>query len=579
MAGHARTPTLYSVDRAGRPARSIPRAGFWLGGTILPLLAFALVALLAVPSASPSSTTTFQSGTQLPVSGPAFSGPTLSLVRPVVAGTDAPGFLGADVRPYYALGPQETSAWTASGLQFIRWPGGAVVDEYNVTANRIYYDNGNSYTPPTNVSTFSKWCGTVACHAIIGLPAEIDRPTTAASYVSYIEHSVGFTPDYWEIGNEPSVWTHFGTPWTRWNTTQDQNATPTSYALLLHQYIAAVRAVDPSAKFVGLGGLGTGAYGESTWITAAVRANGANLSALSIHVYPAGGSNAVNVTAQSFFGTLTGNSAISVRVPTDRAAIASACPSCHIALLATELGSGTSGGPYATYMSGFEVVPFLAAEVVQAAELKLTQIDLFAFESTYAGSILNGTGQPTAVATLYQSFLAPLRPQVLASNLTDPAKGIYVLPTRSAAGAYASILVANTNVSTPFVFQVLTPGGLPVSATFSVWTAGRTVPAVSTTSVADGVTYRVGPEGVALLEVGGGIVHQLPVPTPPGHPLGLSLALPAPTVQGVLSLAAPTSMTFPCWAVATARRRADPLATARCRYRPYRPSERLPSRF
>jgi Glycoside hydrolase family 44 len=548
---------MFGEPRAGRPARRAPRWAPWLGGAMLPAVALTVIALLAVPSAAAGGGTALQAGPLLPVQGASFSGPTVSLQNPTVVGTEAPGFLGANVRPYYSLGVEESAEYAASGLQYVRWPGGAVVDEYNVTSNLIYNNDGSAYSPPTDVAAFAHWCVSVGCHAIVGLPAEIDSPSTAAYYVNYIERTVGFTPAYWEIGNEPAVWTHFGTPWSHWTTAQAVNATPMSYANLLHAYIAAIRGVDPTARFVGLGGVGTGAYGETTWITAAVRENGPNLSAISIHVYPAGGSVAGTVTAQSFYATLTGNSAISVRVPADRAAISSACPGCPIQLLASELGSGTSGGPFATYMSGFAVVPYLAAEVVQALQQNLSQVDLFAFESTYAGSILNGTGQPTEVATLYAAFLAPLHSQLLASNLTNPTRGLYVLPTRSPLGGAASILVADTNLTTGFSFEVRTAGDLPAPATFTVWNAGRTVPLVSMVSSAQGVLYRIGPGGVGLLQVGGGIVAQHPVPTPPARTLGLSFALPAPTVQNVLNLAAPTSMTFPCWAVATARRRPE----------------------
>ncbi|MCI4340402.1 MAG: hypothetical protein L3J73_03950, partial [Thermoplasmata archaeon] len=465
----------------------------------------------------------------------------------------------ANVRPYYALGADESAAFSSSGLQVVRWPGGAVVDRYNVSANRIYNDDATSYFPPTNVSEFAQWCRSVSCRAMVGLPAEINDPATAAYYVAYIEKTVGFVPDSWEIGNEPTVWTHFGWSWSSWTTAQNQNATPSTYAQMLHRYIAAIRAVDPAARIVGLGGLGTGAWGETSWISAAVRANGANLSGVSIHVYPAGGSTPSVATPQQFFGTLTSPSALAVRVPADRAAIAAACRTCHIDLIASELGSGTDGGPYDAYMAAFPVVPYLAAEFVQALSLNLSQVDLFALEGTYDGSILNDSGVASSVATLYHTFLLPLRSNIVATNLTSLSRGFYVLATQAPIGGASAILVANTNLSAAMTFQLQIPGVTSGTGSFTTWTANGPAPIRASFAGAPPASFKVGPESVGLIVLNGGIVWDRPTPSPPtgSFGLGLALALPAPTVQGILSLAAPTSLTFPCWAVAAARRRRE----------------------
>jgi hypothetical protein len=537
----------------GRRSRA-SRWGLALGSVALPLIVLSLVLILTTPSSGGAGNSALVGGPLYPVQTAAPSGPILSLGNSSIVATEASTFLGANVRPYYSLGSAETSAYQSAGLQYVRWPGGDVVEAYNVTANVIYNDNGTSGPAPTNVSTFAHWCKSVGCHAIIGLPAEIDRPSTAAYYVSYIERTVGFTPSYWEIGNEPSIWTHFGVSWAKWNTSQDENATPTTYATLLHQYIAAIRSVDPAARFVALGGIGTGAWGEPTWISAAVKQNGANLSAVSIHVYPAGGITSGSQTAGSFYSTLQNSNSISVRVPLDRVAIAQACPSCHIAIFVTELGSGSTGGPFSTYMGGFPVVPYLAAEVVQALELNLTQVDLFAFEGSYNGSLLNDSGTPTGVATLYHSFLRPLDPEILSTNLSQPARGFYVLPTRTLLSGESTILVVNTNVSATLSFQVRPEGELAVYQTLTVWSPGDPAPIATTSATTSTIAVRVPPESVALLQVGGGIILNHALPTPVSPAIGISLALPAPTVQGVLTIAAPTSMTFPCWAVASARR-------------------------
>src|SRR4029077_6850449 len=110
-------------------------------------------------------------------------------------------------------------------------------------------------------------------------PAEIDSPSTAAYDVAYTEQVLQFRPAYWEIGNEPAIWTHFQLPWSEWAPAQNLNATPVQFAQVVQRYVTAIHAVDPSAAIIGLGGVGTGAYGETPWITSTVRLNGPNLSA------------------------------------------------------------------------------------------------------------------------------------------------------------------------------------------------------------------------------------------------------------------------------------------------------------
>ena len=108
-----------------------------------------------------------------------------------------------------------------------------MAERYNVTANVLTNDGGGVYSPPVNLSSFAAWCIQLGCHAIIQLPTEIASPSTAAFEVAYTEQVVRFIPDYWEIGNEPTTWTHFGIPWSQWNASQNYNATPLAFASLV----------------------------------------------------------------------------------------------------------------------------------------------------------------------------------------------------------------------------------------------------------------------------------------------------------------------------------------------------------
>src|SRR5271170_4610610 len=203
------------------------RAGAIVGAS-LAVLALTVVGLLAGPAnAAPLGSST-PSGAVIDINGSAGPGPAPTMISPV--------FWGANVRPNYVLGTGASSTYRLAGLSVVRWPGGETADRLNVTANRIYNDNGTYSTPPSNESDFVTWCRSVGCTAVIGLPGEIDSPSTAAYYVHYTEQVLHFTPMDWEIGNEPFQWTHFGSPWSAWTSAQAANATPASYAEVVHSY-------------------------------------------------------------------------------------------------------------------------------------------------------------------------------------------------------------------------------------------------------------------------------------------------------------------------------------------------------
>jgi hypothetical protein len=511
-----------------RPRRSAFLFGACLAGFLVllvgPLAAPALGSNL--PSAGASSATTLIS---------------ISLSGGVSTTTAAPGFWGADVRPYYALGPAATSAYDGTGLSAVRWPGGAVADRLNVTSDRIYNDNGTYSTPPVNESTFVTWCRSVGCTAVIGLPGEIDSPSTAAFYVQYTEQTLHFTPAYWEIGNEPALWTHFGASWARWNATQTENATPPSYAQLVHTYIAAIRAVDPTSRFLGLPGVGQGAYGETGWIRATVALNGPNLSGVAIHVYPAGGTVSGATTLAGFYSTLNGSSSLSARLPADRIAVAAACPRCAaIPVLVTELGSGTQGGAYNSYMSGFPDEPFIATEAIQALSLNLSQIDLFALQANYGGSLLGANGTPSLTNVLYDQILSRVGPVVTSTIGSPAAAGLAGVTARSENGSVESLLVANTNTTREFTLQA--QGAAASAGYVSTLVSWNSTGGTPTTSVSLGgpiPALLLPPESVALLIVSDspsvvahGVAGAHPAPwwgagsAVPGIAAGLAIAVP-----------------------------------------------------
>jgi hypothetical protein len=443
--------------------------------TVLIALGLSVGGLLLLPAsanpAGPSPVNIFSSTARTPA------------VDNVSIGTQTIGSLapiwGVDLRPEYRVGSATTAEVQGTPITYVRWPGGAIADRFNMSTGAVYFP---SSTAPTNESEFVTWCRSVGCQAILQVPGEIDSPSTAAWEVAYTEHRLGFSPAYWEIGNEPGLWTHFGQPWSAWKSSRTSTATPQTYAELVHQYIAAMRAVDPSIRIIGLPGVGLGAYFDPAWISSTVAVNGPNLSAVAIHVYPAQ-SGPSHPTLSAFFASLSGRSSISVRMVADDQAIAAACPTCGpIAVFVTELGSGSQGGgSWGSYMSGYPEVPFVAAELSQAVASNVTSTELYCLEGTYSGSLFGPTGRAHPLDLLYADLLSHLGPVGIATGVSGPVSGVYAIGSEPANGSSASVMVVNTNVTSSVVLNLTGPG-FPAAGSYSLWWWNSSSPVVDSAS-------------------------------------------------------------------------------------------------
>lgn len=416
----------------------------------------------------------------------------------------APAFFGVDVRVDSAFGSTQVGELNRTAVRYVVWPGGAIADRYDAVTNQLYSTSGAVSTPTSNESEFVQGCRTVGCHAILQVPAEIDDPSIAVAEINYTIHTLGFTPDYIEIGNEPALWTHFGTPWSQWSSGNSGNATPATYATVVQQYIAAIRAVDATAKFVGLPGVGQGASPEPSWLYATVKLNGPNLSAVAVHVYPGGSSSPSSPTLTEFFAQLSNSASLPVRVPKDRAAMSSACAGCgSIPILVTELGASGSSTSFDGFMAGFPNVPYIATELIQGMVLNLSSLDDFAFQNSYPGSWFapNGTAAPTY--SLYCSILPAIGGEFVPIGLAPSLAGLSVALTKGTANGFESLLVANTNLTSVRVLN-LSELALPSGAAELTWWNSSSGTPVSQGAARSPNTFAIAPESVGLLSVSGG---------------------------------------------------------------------------
>ncbi|MGA7923421.1 MAG: carboxypeptidase regulatory-like domain-containing protein [Thermoplasmata archaeon] len=467
-------------------------ATFWLAS-----LSIVVVALLLSLGFTPSS-----GGQPQTVARPANVVPEVSTPLSIDLADSYPlssAFWGVDLRPYSSIGAPQATEISATPLNYVVFPGGAIGDRYNFTSNVITNLDGSTYIPPTSLAQFVSWCKNVGCHAILQVPGETDSPGTAASYVAYTENTLHFHPDYWEIGNEPALWEHFDIPWAQWTLSASSKVTPEEYAQVVHADIAAMRQVDPTIPVTGLPGLGSGGSGETTWITDSVALNGPNLSAIAIHVYAAGPGPS-HPTLPEFYASLQSQGNLPTRMVADRAAIRAACPTCkNLPILVTELGSAITGGPYDPYLDGFANVPFIAAELVQGIEVNASNLDVYAFESTYGGSLFSGGG-PNLDYWLYADMMSQFGTYVAPTTGPSEPVGFYAATTTNAVHSFESLFLVNTNVSSAANVG-LAAAGFPTSSSVQAWTWNRSTNAPLENSWPNGVpsTWVVPPMSVTLL--------------------------------------------------------------------------------
>ena len=133
--------------------------------------------------------------------------------------------------------PTSISLLQATNNQALRFPGGSQADQYNWQTNT---DIKSNYQWPSNFDAFANVALSSGAQAFITVNYGSGTPQEAAAWVSYSNVTKKYGFKYWEIGNE-----NYGS----WE--YDTHAIPNdpyTYAQLAQQFIAQMKAVDPSIK-------------------------------------------------------------------------------------------------------------------------------------------------------------------------------------------------------------------------------------------------------------------------------------------------------------------------------------------
>jgi hypothetical protein len=416
--------------RPRRRHRSVP--GFWTPGltiivVIAVVLAGAAVLVVAIAVVPGARAYTYLNGT-LEIGG--------------VRAFETPGYFSLNVAsPDLAEAGVETLV-AATGVTYMN--SGYAAEDVNQSAGIDYFGNGTSGPyHGENDSEFIGFCEAIRCHATLAVPGEIDDPGAAAVTVRYVEQTLGFHPTYWEIGNEPVSWTHFGIPWARWTSNDDSTPTPLEYARMVQQYVIAIRSVDPAAQIIGLQS-DTGAPADSDWFTTLMQIDGPNLSAVAYHSY-AGGRGTPGESLAGFFGSLSKPGAFPLSYPATVDVVRAACESCDTRVLVGEYNSALLGN-LTGYATSYPEAPYVAAGLLEGLEENASQVTFYALQPSGNAGLLDSDNAPLPVYDDYSTFFPNVTlPWIDNATVVGGPAGVFALVSHN--GTRASLLIVNTDTT------------------------------------------------------------------------------------------------------------------------------------
>ncbi len=415
---------------------------------------------------------------------------------PLSSAQAVPGpFWGINAAAAQRFNNSDATAVASTPVNYIRFPAGNLAEEYNYTTSVLTAPSGVQKTATTSVAEFVSACELIGCRAILELPAEINSPATAADYANYVVHALGFQPAYWEIGNDPSGWTHYSVPWSQWATTGGGNTTPAPFATLVGNYISAVRSVDPSGQFLALGaGMGGKNY-DKAWVEELAKVDGQRLAGVSVHSYIEGGPS--NPSDAELFSNLGGYYSLPAQIAADRAYLAAGCPNCsQLSVFVTEINAAEVS-PYLNLLPTFAGTLYLAAELVQGLTLQVTNLDWFAYDSSYQGSWSTRPLSWQGQYYLFSDLGSRLGSETVPTNVSGPST-FFAVTTASASGL--ANLFVNVNTTTPVTASL---SGLTFAPSTPIeqylWTNSTPQPVATAVSATGSVTL---PPMSILLETG-----------------------------------------------------------------------------
>jgi hypothetical protein len=403
-------------------------------------------------------------------SSPSSSAPVTLTLHLGPAGTQPADFWGMDFLADKNPGPNPAALIDKTPTTLLVYPEANATERMNLTSG-LMYGVGHASKAVIPLQKFIADCKAMPCHAVIGLPMEIDSPSTDAYEAHYIVDTLKFSPEYFLYGNEPAHWYCFGVSWAALaagHACDTGNTTPTAFA---NETEAAIQAVTAALGGQGvppamcLGGSGQqGSPPEIKWIQA-LEANAYDATACAayaMHSHPAH-SQTVLPTLANFYATLTGPEGMAASYQNASNATGGR------PLYMTEVGAFTRHSVFTPVFKGTWAMDVLeAALVVQSMQNRLPDMAWWAW-ALGGKDALYDHGNTTTFYSIYSTLFSKLGTTWRASQYHGQL-GVFAESTKTGTGW--SLLIVSTNITQTYHISIRGNGlSLTGCGTLYTWTS------------------------------------------------------------------------------------------------------------
>jgi hypothetical protein len=468
---------------------------------LLAVLAVLVVVILLLPAYGGPSPTTRASSPP--------SGASTDSALPIVPATlSLGGALGIHLdAPFYGLvlstaglGPRAAAGlgqfFNSTPLTVFRVGGG--LDAYDPTTGLDYVPpaSGGTFQPiaqeMVNFTWFKAWCDsrTPSCQWIGSLPAEQNNTALALHYARWYHDVLGFAPTFWQFGNEPNAWMHYGENLTVWSTTDASTPTGPAYGTMVKDYIAAIGKVFPQDKFIGIE---DNCACNPSLVSSTTSIDGSRLSAMAYHSYP-WAENSSTILSQ-FFGALSSARNLSTTANHMRQLDASGCSSCGS--LPIQLGEYNAGpvpihSPYAFLYPG---AAFLAGSIIQAIQANVSMLTIFELSYLYNATTAAVQPQGRLLQTILENLTMGTDYNVTVHD--GNLNGVFALLVHN--GTRRALLLVNDNITSAVSVSV-GRGLFPVGLLGSEWSwSPSLVDPIFSHGILVPTSFLIGSQGMVLL--------------------------------------------------------------------------------
>ena len=242
----------------------------------------------------------------------------------------------------------------------------------------------------TDFATLCSWLTTDDC--ILGLPAEINSPSTATYLLNWLKQERAWQPSCVAIGNEPSSWEHYTLPWNSWGSGDAYTPSALHLADTVLNYTDALRHMNSGICIIGLEASTNYAAGQAE--ISAISTLISNLTSYAFHLYP--DNNCYTTDGLIPLLAVPNLTKIQTAYTDDFVPYSGGKP-----VAIHEFNMGESG--CAIYMATYAGAVFTSAEVAQALALDVPEFTYFRFYCNGPACMFNssGSGSPTPTFNLY----------------------------------------------------------------------------------------------------------------------------------------------------------------------------------